>query len=136
MSIIDFIKPSLQGSDGKSSARALTNFWYVALNSLVSIATVVLAYIIVLDKNETKYAIDVLWVLVWVAGIYNLTILVIYGIVSFQNITEGIRAFRGQPASPVEVETKTVTTVTPTDSGITIGQGGAEPTRVNVPLGG
>lgn len=98
MSLIKWIAPSFQGPDGKSSARALTNFWYVFLNTGITIAAVVLAYIIVDQPKPTDEAIAALKILVWLTIIYNLTILVIFGIVSIQQVNDGIRAFRGQPA--------------------------------------
>ncbi len=102
MSLINWIKPSLQGIDGKSSARALTNFWYVFLNSCISIAVVVLAYIIVYQPKPNAEAIAALKILVWLTVIYNITILVIFGIVSIQQVNDGIRAFRGQQSEPIK----------------------------------
>lgn len=87
----------MQGIDGKASARALTNFWYVALNSGISIAAVVLAYKIVEQPKPNGEAIAALKILIWLTVVYNITVLVIFGIVSIQQVNEGIRAFRGQP---------------------------------------
>lgn len=96
-SFIKWLAPSMEGKDGKSSARALTNFWYVFLNTGISVSIVVLAYKIAQQPKPTDEAIAALKILVWLCVIYNLTILVIFGIVSIQQLNEGIRAFRGQP---------------------------------------
>ena len=92
----------MQGVDGKASARALTNFWYVLLNTGISISIVVLAYRISDQDKPTVEAISSLKILVWLCVIYNLTILVIFGIVSIQQLNEGIRAFRGQQSQQPE----------------------------------
>lgn len=102
MKLFKWIAPSLQGIDGRASARALTNFWYVFLNSCISIAVVVLAYIIVYQEHPTIEAIAALKILVWLTVIYNLTILIIFGIVSIQQVNDGIRAFRGQQSEPIK----------------------------------
>lgn len=115
MRLIKWIAPSLQGVDGKASARALTNFWYVLLNTGISISAVLLAYMIVEQPKPTDEAIQALKIIVWLTVIYNLTILVIFGIVSIQQVNEGIRAIRGQaePIKPGDTVTAEVTKVDP-----------------------
>jgi len=109
MSLINWIKPSFQGPDGKSSARALTNFWYVFLNTVISVSAILLAYMIVDQPKPTAEAIQALKIIVWLTVIYNLTILIIFGIVSIQQVSDGIRAFRGQPESIKPGDDVTVT---------------------------
>ncbi|WP_256013098.1 hypothetical protein [Desertivirga xinjiangensis] len=102
--LIKWLAPSLQGPDGKSSARALTNFWYVLLNTGISISIVVLAYRISDQRKPTQEAIAALKILVWLCVIYNLTILVIFGIVTAQQVNEGIRALRGRSQEPETIK--------------------------------
>lgn len=116
MKFINWIRSSVEGKDGKSSARALTNFWYVALNTGISICVVVLAFTIVSKTNATinDSAVDALWGLIWLSVIFNLTILLIFGIVSMQQVTELSRSIRGNdsvPQSPIKVETVTTTEI-------------------------
>jgi predicted membrane protein len=105
MKLLKWLAPSMQSADGKASARALTNFWYVALNTAVTICAVKLAFIIVGQPNPTSEAIQALKIIVGLTIIYNITILIIFGIVSLQQVNEGIRAFRGQPErqEPIKV---------------------------------
>lgn len=112
MSLINWIKPSLQGADGKSSARALTNFWYVLLNTGISVAIVVLAYKIADQPKPNSEAVAALKILVWLCVIYNVTILIIFGIVSIQQVNDGIRAFRGQPNQTEPIKAGDEVTVT------------------------
>jgi beta-lactamase regulating signal transducer with metallopeptidase domain len=93
---LSWLSPSFQGIDGKSSARALTNFWYVLLNSSVTICVVVLGFIIAIKPEVNNYAVDVMWVLVWLIVIYNLTVLLIFGIISIQNVIELSKSIRGK----------------------------------------
>ena len=110
--LLKWLSPSMQGIDGKASARALTNFWYVALNTGISIAIVVLAFRIVDQPKPKTEAIAALKILVWLCVIYNLTILTIFGIVSIQQVNEGIRAFRGQPEKQDPIKPGDEVTVT------------------------
>jgi len=114
--LIQWLRSSVEGKDGKSSARALTNFWYVGLNTAITVCVIVLAFKIIAKTDTTvnKHAIDALWALIWLSVIYNLTILLIFGIVSMQQVTELSRSIRGQtplPPEPVTVETVTTTEI-------------------------
>ena len=114
--LIKWLSPSMEGKDGKSSARALTNFWYVALNTAISICIIILAFNIVdkTDKTINDSAVDALWALIWLSVIYNVTILLIFGIVSMQQVTELSRSIRGGeyiPPNPIKIETTTTTEV-------------------------
>ena len=111
--LINWIKPSVEGKDGKASARALTNIWYVFLNTILSIGALYLVnYIVTADKVNVE-AVNALWVLIRLILIFNITILIIFGIVTAQNINEGIRAIKGS-AEPIKVvaTTKTETEIT------------------------
>lgn len=112
MGLIDFIKPSMQGNDGKASARALTNFWYVGINTAVITFMCCLAHTIVTQSVVNAQAVNALKVIFWVFVVINLVILLIFGIITAQNVNESIRAIKGQPQQ-LEIETKTNTTVTP-----------------------
>lgn len=114
MNIIQWLRPSLEGKDGKSSARAITNFWYVGLNTLIALSTIILAFLIIdkTDSQVNKYSVDVLWALIWLTGVYNITVLLVFGIVSLQQVTELSRSIRGENSSPpITVETKTTTEI-------------------------
>lgn len=95
MNLIQWLKPSLEGKDGKASARALTNWWYVGLNTILSFGVLYLVYFIIKSKVVNNEAVNALWALIWLIVIYNITILTIFGIVTAQNLNEGIRAIRG-----------------------------------------
>ena len=97
MSLINWIKPSLEGIDGRSSARSLTNAWYVVINTIITVCILFLAKDIISQPHPNDKSVDTLWALIWLCVIFNVTILVIFGIVSIQQVTQGIRAFRGQP---------------------------------------
>jgi len=103
----------MEGQDGKASARALTNVWYVILNTILSVGVLYLVTWIIKEKVTNPEAVKALWALIWLIVIYNVTILLIFGIVTVQNINEGIRAFKGT-AEPIKVTatTKTETEIT------------------------
>ena len=105
MKFIIWLRSSFQGKDGRSSARALTNFWYVILNSGISICIIILAFVIVSKTNVTvnNYAVDAMWALIWLSVIYNLTILLIFGIISIQNVIELSKSIRGEDESKPEI---------------------------------
>jgi hypothetical protein len=107
--LLTWLKGSMEGKDGKSSARALTNFWYVFLNTILSLGVLYLVYYIIKAEVVNNQAVNALWALIWLIVIYNVTILTIFGIVTAQNINEGIRAIRGNN------EAITVTSTTETE---------------------
>lgn len=108
---ITWLRPSVEGKDGRSSARALTNVWYVILNTMLSIGVLMLVkHIVTVDKVNER-AVEALWVLIWLIIILNAVILIIFGLVTAQNVNEGIRAFKGTP-EPVKITTETTTEVT------------------------
>lgn len=108
--LIQWIKPSLEGNDKKSSARAITNFWYVGLNTGITICTIILAFDIAHQLTPTIYSIQALKVLVGLCIIFNVVILLIFGIVSAQNLIQAIRSFRGEKTEKEEVVKSEVTT--------------------------
>jgi hypothetical protein len=93
--IIKWLKPSFEGADGKSSARALTNGWYVFLNTILSLGVLYLVYIVVKSETVNSEAVLAIKSLIWLIVIYNITILLIFGIVTIQNVTQLTRAFKG-----------------------------------------
>lgn len=97
--LIRWLAPSMQGTDGKASARALTNLWYVLLNTAISVAVVVLAFRIVDQSKPTLEAVSALKALILLCVIHNLTVLILFGIITIQQVTQGIRAFKGQDKS-------------------------------------
>lgn len=109
--LFTWLKPSMEGPDGKASARSLTNFWYVILNTGITICVIILGFDIAHQQKPTDEAVVALRYLIYLCIIFNVTILIIFGIVSIQQVTEGIRAFRGQPTM-VEETTKTSKTIT------------------------
>ena len=108
--LIQYLKPSIEGKDGKASARALTNVWYVMLNTLLSLGVLYLCFTVVKAKEVNSQAVNAIWALIWLVVIYNVTVLVIFGIVTAQNLNEGIRAIRGIN-EPVTVTTTTETEI-------------------------
>lgn len=93
--IIKWLKPSVEGLDGKASARALTNSWYVFLNTILSLGVLYLVYIVVKSDKVNSEAVLAIKSLIWLIVIYNITILLIFGIVTIQNVTQLTRAFKG-----------------------------------------
>lgn len=110
MTFITWIRSSLEGKDNRSSARALTSWWYVVLNTLLTFAIVYLVYVVVLADKVNNEAVSAIWALLWLIVIYNATVLVIYQLVTAQNITEFTRAFRGN-TEPIKVTTNTETKI-------------------------
>lgn len=110
-----WVKPSMEGPDGKSSARALTNAWYVALNSVITVGVMYLCFKVALAPTVNKEAVNAIWALIWLVVIYNATVLLIFGIVTAQNITSGIRAIRGtdDKEETITVKTETVSEIKP-----------------------
>ena len=108
--LLSWLRPSMEGKDGKSSARALTNFWYVLLNTILSLGVLYLVYYIIKLEQVNTEAVNALWALIWLIVIFNVTILVIFGIVTAQNINEGIRAIRGNNEAIV-ISSKTETEI-------------------------
>jgi len=117
MKFLGWIKESLQGRDGKSSLRSLTNAYTVVfLITALVVNHIVLTNYVIRNTNPNARAIDVLNVNIYL--IYGLCIYVclLFGIIAFQSITEFVRSVRGQPAAPVEVVTHTQTTTQVTPS--------------------
>ena len=111
MKLIKWLKSSVEGKDGRSSARALTNFWYVFLNTFIVFHVAYEIDKIIAKESLSPLIEKVLWVEFWVFVILNATVLIIFGIVTIQNLTELTKAVKGV-SSPVEVETNTKTVTT------------------------
>jgi heme/copper-type cytochrome/quinol oxidase subunit 2 len=109
---INWLRPTVEGKDGKSSARALTNVWYVVLNSILSLGVLYLVYFIIKSDKINDQAVNAIWALIWLIAIYNLTVLAIFGIVTAQNLTELARIARGASNDPITVTTKAETEIT------------------------
>jgi len=117
--LLDFLKPSVQGNDGKASARALTNFWYVAMDTVLMLSIIVLAYIIVTGNHEKETAIFALKLLIWASGLYKVTVLLLYAVISYQQVNETVRALKGSDSSPTPLQVETKTVVTQADGSTT-----------------
>ncbi len=114
--LFSWVKPSMEGPDGKSSARAITNAWYVGLNTIISLGILYLCYIVVKSEKVLPQAISAIWALIYLVAIYNGTILLIFGIVSAQNIISFVKGVRGnsdKTEDTITVETKTVSEIKP-----------------------
>ena len=111
---LSWVKPSMEGKDGKASSRALTNFWYVGLNTVLSLGILYLSYTVVIAQIVNNQAVHAIWALIWLVVIYNVTVLLIFGIITAQNVTEGIRAVRGtNKEEPIIVKTETISEIKP-----------------------
>ena len=114
--LLQWIRPSLEGNDKKSSARAITNFWYVGLNTAITVCTVILAFDIAHQLTPTEQAVSALKILVQLCVIFNIVILLIFGIVSAQQLIQAIRSFRGEKIETDGDKTKLETTEVVTGS--------------------
>lgn len=102
--LLQWFKPSMEGVDGRASARSLTNLWYVILNTAISICIIVMCFQVLHQEHPNEKSIEAIKALTNLCMIFNIVILIIFGIVSIQQVNEGIRAFRGQQSTETKAE--------------------------------
>lgn len=114
--LIEFLKPSLLGNDGKASARSLTNAWIVVIVTALSANHIYLTNYIIKQTVPNNTVINIIDANTYLILVLCAFIGVLFGIIAFQSITELVRTVRGGSTPPIEVKTNTTTTVTPTNT--------------------
>lgn len=114
--IITWLSSSLEGTDGKSSSKALTLLWVVILVTALHIAFIYLAIKIAEKSVPTEASLKVMDRLRDLIGINWTVMLILFGVVTVQTIIQALKAFRGQPTETTITETRHETTKIPPTS--------------------
>jgi hypothetical protein len=108
--ILNWFKASLEGTDGKSSSKALTLLWAVILVTALHIAFMYIGIRVAERAVPTEASLKVMDRLRDLIGIDWTVMLILFGVVTIQTLIQAFKAFRGQPTDPIFTETSTSTT--------------------------
>lgn len=114
--MLQFLKTLLNSESPTSSRRGVMLYYAIGIGALCYIATIVLAYVICIDKNIDKQsAIQVLKWMVYLIAVTILFILLLAGVITWQNVNDTINSVKGLPQGINQLQQtveKTQTTVT------------------------
>jgi hypothetical protein len=111
-------RETLEGADGKGSSKNITAFWTVVLLTILHICFVYIGIRIVEKTVPTDASLKVMNGFRDLIAVDWTFLMILLGLASVQTIIQALRAFRGQPADPIQTETvertsKTVTVMPP-----------------------
>ena len=107
--MIAFLK-QIVSNDNPTSSRRVILLFTMFINAFVDLAIIVLAFKICLSSKQNPIDhIDVLNILIKLTMIFKVFILLLSGIITWQNITDTINSVKGLPAG-VQQLTQTVET--------------------------
>lgn len=112
---IEWLKASLEGNDGKSSAKMLTLLWAVVLVTALHVVFMIIAFRVVEKTAPTQASLDTMDRIRDLIALDWIILLILFGVATIASIIQIFKLFRGQTvADPVMVEevTKTSKTVT------------------------
>lgn len=114
--LIHWISASLEGTDGRSSAKALTLMWLVVLSSYLHYAYIKICYKIVEQQAPTEASLKTLDRLRDLISIDWTVMLILFGVATVAMLIQLFKAFRGQPTDePILIEKVTKTSVSQTE---------------------
>ena len=122
MSFIEWVKKAFEGNDGIASSRSLTNVWYVVFSSCLSVSFVTIVYIILLSDKVNENTTVVLKMLLWLILVYLVMVLLLFSVVTIQQVIQTAKAVRGEKdnTNPIEVISTTETKIKTKDDEKTI----------------
>ena len=114
--MFDTLKSLINTESPTSSRRAILLFYAVAIGAFTYTATIGLAYVICIDKwIDKQSALQVLKWMVYLIAITILFILLLAGVITWQNVNDTINSVKGLPPAVNQIQQtieKTQTTLT------------------------
>lgn len=104
-----WLKDSLEGNDGKSSAKMLTLVWIVILASTLDIIFIIISFRIVEQNAPTASSLAVLDRLRDLIGLHFIVMLILFGVATIASLVQLFKVIRGQPIIEDPILTETVT---------------------------
>lgn len=118
--MMKFLVNAIQGDSATSSRRVILLYYSILIGSLVYIAIIALAYTICIHANMDKETVlQIFKYMIYLTLITLAFILLLAGVITWQNVNDTINSVKGLPSSIQQIEQtvekaveKTSTTVT------------------------
>jgi len=92
---VNWLRASFEGSNKSASSRRVTTFWFVALETIISLAIVTCCIFLVLTEESRPQALDSIYKLIIFSVISRVSIFLLMSIITWQNITDTVNAVKG-----------------------------------------
>lgn len=114
MNVKDFMSNAISETSPTSSRRTVLLFYAIILGALLYLAIIILGYVICLSKVDRASSIQVLKYMIYFCFGTLVFILLLSGVITWQNINDTIQSVKGIPPGIKQELTQTVEKTTTT----------------------